>query len=74
MLVLRDPKLVANVLDPDLRTLIEQRFEDICAGEEYEDDVHGYMIVVEPGDSSEDLEAESSCPTDKASPQKKLGL
>jgi hypothetical protein len=62
MLVLRNPDLTRNIDDPHLRVLIEQRFEDICAGEEYEDDVHGFMIVVEPGDSSEALEAESSCP------------
>lgn len=62
MIVLRDPALASNIADPDLRNLIEQRFIDICAGEEYEPDLHGYMIVVEPGDSVAALEQESSCP------------
>jgi hypothetical protein len=62
MLVLRDPASANSIVDPDLRGLVEQRFEEICDGEEYEEEVHGYMIVVEPGDTAEDLEKESSCP------------
>ena len=62
MLILRDPALTITITDPDLRIIIEQRFIDICDGEEYEDDLHGYMIVVEPGDSVPVLESESGCP------------
>lgn len=62
MLVLRNPELTTNISAPDLRGIVQQRFEDICAGEEYEDDLHGYMIVVEPGDSAEELEKETCCP------------
>ena len=62
MLVLRDPSLASSITDNDIRELVEQRFEDICGGEEYEPDVHGFMIVVETGDSAEALEEESSCP------------
>jgi hypothetical protein len=62
MLVLRDPASANSIVDPALRGLVEQRFEDICDGEEYEADLHGYMIVIEPGDTAEALEAESSCP------------
>ena len=62
MIVLRDPALASTIADSDLRSIIEQRFVDICAGEAYEPDLHGYIIVVEPGDSVTALEQESSCP------------
>ena len=62
MLVLRDPSVASSIADNDIRELVEQRFEDICAGEEYEADLHGFMIVVEAGDSVDVLEAESGCP------------
>lgn len=62
MLVLRDPSEAVVVNDPDLRALIEQRFEDICDGEDFDPDLHGQFIVVEPGDSVEALEKESGCP------------
>ena len=62
MLVLRDPSLASRIADNDIRELVEQRFDDICAGEEYEADLHGFMIVVEAGDSVDVLEKESGCP------------
>ena len=62
MLVLRDPELVTSITDPDLRSLVEQRFEDICDGEEFDAYVHAYFIIIEPGDSSEIIESESGCP------------
>ena len=62
MLVLRDPSEAVTINDPDLRTLIEQRFEDVCDGEDFDPDLHGLFIVVEPGDSVEALEKESGCP------------
>lgn len=62
MIVLRNPSLVSSVADPDIRSLAKQRFAEICAGEPYDYDQHGYMIVVEPGDRVEALEKETSCP------------
>lgn len=62
MLVLRDPSLASSITDDDIRELVEQRFDDICDGEEYEADLHGFMIVVEPDDPVDVLEAESGCP------------
>ena len=50
MLVLRDPSLASSIADSDIRELVEQRFDDICDGEEYEPELRGFMIVVEPGD------------------------
>jgi hypothetical protein len=61
MLVLRDPEATRRIAAPEIRRLVEQRFLDICADEPYEPDLHGYMIVVEPGDSVQDLEEESGC-------------
>jgi len=62
MLVLRDPEDTRRIAAPDIRQLVEQRFLDICDGEPYEPDLHGYMIVVEADDSVQDLEEESGCP------------
>ncbi len=62
MLVLRDPSVASGIADNDLRELVEQRFEDVCDGEDFDTDLHGQFIVVEAGDSVEALEAESGCP------------
>ena len=62
MLVLRDPEVARRIVAPEIRQLVEQRFLDICAEDPYEPDVHGYMIVVEAGDSVRDVEEESGCP------------
>ena len=44
MLVLRDPSVASGIAGNDLRELVEQRFEDVCDGEEQEPDQHGFMI------------------------------
>ena len=62
MLVLRNPESSTDIIDTDLRELIEQRFEDICDGEEFDPDLHGFMIVAEPSDPVELLEKGSGCP------------
>ena len=61
MLILRDPASVVRLTNPDMRSLVEQRFAQVCAGEPYNYDQHGYMIVVEPGDSVAALEEETCC-------------
>jgi hypothetical protein len=58
MLILNDPALVNRIPDPDIRDLVHQRFSEICGAEPYDYDTHGYMIVVELGDSIEALEQE----------------
>ncbi len=62
MLVLNDPHLVNRIPDPSIRELIRQRFSEIRAGEPYDPDLHGYMVVVEPGNSVEALEQEIDFP------------
>lgn len=62
MIVLLGPNAISSIHDPGIRHLVEQRFAEICAEEAYDYDLHGYMIVVEPGDSVDALEKECSCP------------
>jgi hypothetical protein len=61
MFILRDPALASTIADPALRGLVEERFVQICEGEPYDFDQHGYMLVVQPGDTVAALEEESSC-------------
>jgi len=61
MLILRDPADANSISNPDIRRLVEQRFAEVCAGEPYDYDSHGYMVVVEPGDTAQELEQETSC-------------
>ncbi len=61
MLILRGLLLIDRITDPDIRAIVNQRFSLICAGEPYDYDCHGYMIVVEAGDSVESLESETGC-------------
>ena len=61
MLILNDPALINRITDPDIRNLVSQRFSQILSGEPYNYDQHGYMIIVEPGDSIESLESETCC-------------
>lgn len=62
MLILLSPELAARIADAEIRRLVEVRFAQILDGEPYDCDQHGYMIVVEPGDSPKDLEEVSGCP------------
>jgi hypothetical protein len=61
MLILRGPAAANQIANPAIRSLVEQRFVQVCAGEPYDYDLHGYMVVVEPGDSVEHVEAETGC-------------
>jgi len=62
MLRIRGPAEVGRIVDPMLSRLVAERFAQICDGEPYDPDVHGEMIVVEPGDTLESLERESGLP------------
>ncbi len=61
MIILHGPSLIHSIADLSIRALISQRFSQILSGEPYDYDQHGYMIIVEPGDSIESLESESCC-------------
>ena len=62
MRILNDPSLASHIDDPDLRRVVEQSFVDMADDETYDPDIHGFMIVVEPGDRVEALEQETGCP------------
>ncbi|NBQ68686.1 MAG: hypothetical protein EBU46_07590 [Nitrosomonadaceae bacterium] len=61
MIILHGPSLIHRIADPSIRALVSQRFSQILSGESYDYDTHGYMIIVEPGDSTESLESETCC-------------
>lgn len=62
MLFIRGPDDARRVSDPETRRAVEERFEAICAGEAYDPDLHGSLLVVEAGDTLESIEAESGLP------------
>lgn len=62
MQILRDPAATVQITDPDIRALVDLRFAQLSEDEPYDAEVHGYMVVVEAGDTVAALEAESGCP------------
>ena len=62
MLVLRSPDDVAHIADLEIRNLVKLRFAQVCSGETYDPDRHGYMLVVEPGDTVQTIERQSGVP------------
>ena len=61
MVIIRDPTLTNTISNPGIRNIVATRFAQVLAGEPYDYNQHGYMIVVEPDDSISDLEAETCC-------------
>ena len=61
MIILHGTSLIHRIADPSIRALASHRFSQILSGEPYDYDRHGYMIIVEPGDSIESLESETCC-------------
>jgi hypothetical protein len=62
MIVLRDPQATNQITDPYIRELVALRWSQVLAGEPYDYNRHGYMVVVEPGDTVEQLEQEIGLP------------
>lgn len=62
MLILRDPASASSISDPYIRALVQQRFAEVFADEPYDAEQHGYFIVVEPGDTVEQLDQECGLP------------
>tara|TARA_R110002049_G_scaffold118676_1_gene272703 strand:- start:278 stop:682 length:405 start_codon:yes stop_codon:yes gene_type:complete len=61
MLTLTDPVATTAITDAHLRELVDSRFEEISDGEPFDPDIHGVLIVVEPGDTAIELENVSGC-------------
>ena len=62
MIVLPDPAATSQITDPYIHELVSLRWSQVLAGEPYDYDRHGYMVVVEPGDTVEQLEQEIGLP------------
>ena len=58
MIVLRDPQQLTQVAQPEIKAFLRRRFHDICDPEPYDPDEHGFFILVEPGDTSEQIESD----------------
>lgn len=56
MIILRDPQQITQVVQPEIKSFLQQRFQDICEPEPYDPDEHGFFILVEHGDTSEQIE------------------
>jgi hypothetical protein len=61
VLILRNPIDASSISDPGIRALAELRFAQIGHDEPFDANLHGYMIVVESGDTVQELEHETSC-------------
>ncbi|MDI1291467.1 MAG: hypothetical protein PSV18_01830 [Methylobacter sp.] len=59
MIVLRDPQQLNQVTQSDIKIFLQQRFHDICEPEPYDPDEHGFFILVQPGDTAEQVELET---------------
>lgn len=57
MIVLRDPQQTSQVVQPEIKAFLQERFYDICNPEPYDPDEHDFFILVEPGDTSEQIES-----------------
>ena len=62
MLIVISPHTALCIDDPGTRRIVSTRFSQITAGETYDYDRHGELIVVEVGDTVSQLEAEVGCP------------
>ena len=62
MIVLREGMATSQITDPYIRELVALRWSQVLASEPYDYDRHGYMVVVEPGDTVEQLEQEIGLP------------
>lgn len=51
----------ADLCNPDLSELIQQRFEALCSDEDYDPDIHGLIFLVEPGDGIAQVEIATGC-------------
>jgi hypothetical protein len=59
MIILRDPQQLSQIVQPDIKAFLRQRFQDICEPEPYDPDEHGFFILVEAGDTSEQIELQT---------------
>jgi len=57
MNIVNDLPSVANVTDPPIRRLVQQRIDDL-GGDHFSSTDLGYILVIEPGDTLEAIQAQ----------------
>ena len=57
MKIIRDRSQIDAVDDVFLPALLHSRLDDLCQGELYDPDLHGFAVVMEPSDKLADIEA-----------------
>lgn len=62
MLFVTGPHIAKKIADAGIRQLVTRRYGEICNGEPYDPEIHGEMIIAEPGDTLISLEEHSGCP------------
>jgi hypothetical protein len=62
MILIRGPTDVGRVPDPYMQALLHERLAQLSDGEPNVPDVHGELFVVEPGDTSRDIEVSIQFP------------
>ena len=55
MQVIQTLLCLSNIINVHIRHFLEGRFQTITDGEDLDPNIHGYALVVEPGDKLEDL-------------------
>jgi hypothetical protein len=62
MIPIRGPTDLSSIANRELRNLIQLRLTQLRDGKPYDPDIHGEMILAEPGDTLQSLEEQSGCP------------
>lgn len=62
MHVIKDDLALDAIADPFLHRLIESRIADMTQGDDLDPDVHGFFVVMDPGDTVEEIEAAFGTP------------
>ena len=62
MIRIRGPDHTSRIDDPDVRRIVEERFDQVLNGDEYDPEIHGELIVAEEGDTAEALEEAMGVP------------
>jgi hypothetical protein len=59
MRFVHDPAKLAGLADPDVRRFVHTRVRQVAGDDEWVSEQHGMLIVVDPGDTVDQLERES---------------
>lgn len=61
MIVIRDPDQLRAFPAGWIRTLVERHLADLSEDGPYDPAVHGFFVVVEPGDTADEVEQVAGC-------------